>query len=301
MNQILYTETSNKSKGPIEIKKIILFFSIAIILFGIILLGQWGYGKYKKERENKINNTVPSINIEQIESEAIIKVTHDKVIRELVYTLNNGQEKVISGNGNTNMEQKVELNTGNNLLLVKVIDINGKEEFKQYNFEVESLLKIELAVVGNKIKITAFDTKEGMAYLTYSWNNDTETRVDVKAENPNKIEVEADIPVGLNTLKINAVNKNNVVRTKEQEVKGVKKPEITAYHDGEYINITVKDEEGIKTIEHNINGEVQNLSGVEGLKEVTYKQQMLEGDNNIIVTVTSISGAKEELKGVCKK
>lgn len=301
MNQILYTEPSKKTKGPVEIKKIVLFFSIAIIIFGIILLGQGSYAIYKQKEESKINNTIPNIQIDRQETKAKISVTHNKAIAELVYTLNNGEEKTIPGNGNTTIEKEVELSVGNNVLSVKAIDINGKEASTQVNFEVETDLKIELAVIGNKIKITASDTQEGMNYLTYKWNNDEETRVDINAENQATIEVEADIPVGLNTLIINAVNKNNVVKTKEQEVKGVKKPEISAYQEDDYIVITVKDEEGIQTIEHNLNnGEVQQTIDGGSQKEIIYKQQMVGGDNYIIVTVKSVSGAETVFYGLCK-
>lgn len=302
MNQILYTENSKskKVKGPVEIKKIVLFFSIAIILFGVILLGQGSYAMYKQIEENKVNSTVPDIQIEQQDKEAIITVTHDKAIAQLIYVLNSGQEVIIPGNGQMQMSQTVSLSVGSNVLSVKVVDINGQEVSNEVNLEVETDLTIELAVVGNKIKITATDTQEGMSYLTYGWNNEEETRVEVTEESPYKIEVEADIPVGYNTLTINAVNQKNVIKTKEQEVRGVKKPEISAVQEEEYIVITVTDEEGLDSIEHNLNGEVLQTIDAGGQKELVYKQQMVEGDNYVTVTATSSSGAKTVFYGLCK-
>lgn len=302
MNQILYTETNKKTKGPIEIRKIVLFFSIAIIVFGVVLLGQGSYAVYKQNQENKINNTIPNIEIEIQEEKAKIKVTHDKVISQLIYTLNDEQEQIVQGNGTTTIEKEVELKVGDNIINVEAIDVNGKKAEKQVSgIKVETELKIELSVIGNKIKITATDTKEGMSYLTYQWNNENEQRVEANQENQNVIEIEADIPVGQNTLKINAVNKKNIVKTKEQEVKGVKKPEISAYQEGEYIVITVKDEEKLKSIQHDVNGQTTEIENIEGQKEVTYKQQMVDGDNYITVTATSTSGAKTVFYGVCKQ
>ena len=302
MNQILYTENSKskKVKGPVEIKKVVLFFSIAIILFGIVLLGQGSYAMYKQNEEKKINETIPTIQIEQKEKQAVIKVSHDKEIVQMTYQINEEQEKVIPGNGRTSLEQTIDLSVGSNDILITVIDINGKETSEQVNLEVETDLSIELAVVGNKIKITASDTQEGMNYLTYKWNNDEETRVEMTEESPNKIEVEADIPVGYNTLTINAVNQKNIIRTKEQEVRGVKKPEISAVQEDEYIVITVTDEEGLQSIEHNLNGEVLQTIDAGGQTELVYRQQLVEGDNYITVTATSTSGAETVFYGLCK-
>ena len=302
MNQILYTETTKKrTKGPIEIKKIVLFFAISIILFGTILLGQGAYAMYKQKQEDKKNLTVPTIQIDkQEDNKAKITVTHDKVISQLIYAINDGEEQILEGNGTNTIETEIDLSVGKNQIVAKAIDINGKETVQETSFEVEADLNIELSVVGNKIKITAKDVQEGMNYITYKWNNDEETRVDVNEETPYSIEIETEIPVGLNTLTINAVNKNNVIRTKEQEVKGIRKPEITAYQEGEYIVITVTDEEGIETILHNLNGEdLQTIQG-ENQKEIVYKQQIVQGDNYVTVTVKSISGAETVFYGICK-
>ena len=112
----------------------------------------------------------------------------------------------------------------------------------------------------------------------------------------------------LNCIKFNRIsltelliNKNNIVRTKEQEIKGVNKPVISAVQDGDSIVITIKDDEGIDKIEHNLNDGVvdQEIPG-EGLKEITYSQIMVEGDNYITITAISRSGAKTVFYGLCK-
>ena len=46
MNQILFTESSTekntkkRNKGPADIKKVTIFFVVAIIIFAIVLIGQ---------------------------------------------------------------------------------------------------------------------------------------------------------------------------------------------------------------------------------------------------------------------
>ena len=302
MNQILYTEeTKRRGKGPVDIRKVVIFFVIAIILFAIILIGQGSYAMYKQNEEKKKNETIPTINITKVEDEKQAKITinHDKAIANVIYKINDEDEKQLQIDGTNIIDKNIDLSVGTNYIEVTAIDINGKQQTSQTTIEVEEDLNIELSVIGNNIKIIASDTKEGMSYLTYKWNNEEEVRVDLQ-EDPYKIEVETQIPVGQNTLQINAVNKENIVKTKEQPVKGIKKPEVTAYQEGEYIVITVKDEEGIETIEHNLNGEL--LQTIEGgsQKELTYMQQIITGDNYVTVTVKSISGAETVFYGVCK-
>ena len=302
MNQILYTEEAKRrGKGPVDIRKVVIFFVIAIILFAIILIGQGSYAMYKQNEEKKKNETIPTINITKVEDEKQAKITinHDKAIANVIYKINDEDEKQLQVDGTNIIDKNIDLSVGTNYIEVTAIDINGKQQTSQTTIEVEEDLNIELSVIGNNIKIIASDTKEGMSYLTYKWNNEEEVRVDLQ-EDPYKIEVETQIPVGQNTLQINAVNKENIVKTKEQPVKGIKKPEVTAYQEGEYIVITVKDEEGIETIEHDLNGEL--LQTIEGgsQKELTYMQQIITGDNYVTVTVKSISGAETVFYGVCK-
>ena len=302
MNQILYTEEAKRrGKGPVDIRKVVIFFVIAIILFAIILIGQGSYAMYKQNEEKKKNETIPTINITKVEDEKQAKITinHDKAIANVIYKINDEDEKQLQVDGTNIIDKNIDLSVGTNYIEVTAIDINGKQQTSQTTIEVEEDLNIELSVIGNNIKIIASDTKEGMSYLTYKWNNEEGVRVDLQ-EDPYKIEVETQIPVGQNTLQINAVNKENIVKTKEQPVKGIKKPEVTAYQEGEYIVITVKDEEGIETIEHDLNGEL--LQTIEGgsQKELTYMQQIITGDNYVTVTVKSISGAETVFYGVCK-
>ncbi len=302
MNQILYTEEAKRrGKGPVDIRKVVIFFVIAIILFAIILIGQGSYAMYKQNEEKKKNETIPTIDITKVEDEKQAKITinHDKAIANVIYKINDEDEKQLQVDGTNIIDKNIDLSVGTNYIEVTAIDINGKQQTSQTTIEVEEDLNIELSVIGNNIKIIASDTKEGMSYLTYKWNNEEEVRVDLQ-EDPYKIEVETQIPVGQNTLQINAVNKENIVKTKEQPVKGIKKPEVTAYQEGEYIVITVKDEEGIETIEHDLNGEL--LQTIEGgsQKELTYMQQIITGDNYVTVTVKSISGAETVFYGVCK-
>ena len=296
MNQIL--STGPNQKKPTDIKKIIKFFCIAIILFGIILLGQGSYTLYKNYNQSKIEETIPQIQVSREDKIIKINISHDKVIDKMLYHWNQEQDSEVLGNNRISFTQELELPVGTNTLTIKVIDINGKESTYTEEYTVENELNIELSVIGNKISIKAQDP-DGMNYLTYKWNNNEEIRVEANGQNKNIIEIEEEIPVGLNTLIINAVNVNNIVKTKEQDIKGVKKPEVSVTTDGVDIIVSVIDEEGIKEIEHKVNeDEPQKLEG-NGQKKIEYKQSLISGDNYVTITVTSNSGAKTEFKGVC--
>ena len=56
MNQILYIQKEKKKGSTVEINKIILFFSIAIIVFGLVMLGQGVYGAYKLNAERRVGS-----------------------------------------------------------------------------------------------------------------------------------------------------------------------------------------------------------------------------------------------------
>lgn len=297
MNQILYVQ-GKKGKGPVGIKNIVRFFSIAIILFGLILLGQGSYGMYKNMSENKKQQTIPQVDIQRQENSILISVKHDKAIKMVVYRWNEESEITIDAQNKNVLDKEIELPVGNNILNVKVIDINGKENLYQKEYVVKEELKIDLSVIGNNIKIVVTDSK-GVSKVTYKWNNDKEVTIDVEDENNKKVEQIVEIPTGLNTLEINATNIDNVTQTKTQEVRGIKKPEISVVKENEYLVITVKDEEGLKYINHVLNEGEPQLLECNGDKELKYKQQLVQGDNYVKITAENIHEAKTVFEGLC--
>ena len=74
MNQILSVDnnsnnkkgkkTKTKNNGPIEIGSIVKFFSIAILVFGIFMIGTGSYSMYK-ETTQQASITKPEIRLEQ--------------------------------------------------------------------------------------------------------------------------------------------------------------------------------------------------------------------------------------------
>ena len=76
MNQILSVDNNGKEKrkkskvktssaGPVEINKIVKFFSIAILVFGVFFIGSGSYSMYT-DLKTKNSNLQPSIYIEKL-------------------------------------------------------------------------------------------------------------------------------------------------------------------------------------------------------------------------------------------
>lgn len=307
MNQILYVQ-DKKTNSSVDTKKVVLFFAVSIIIFGLIFLGQGAYSLYQNKQNTKVSEepiepsidtpiSVPTINLTKTEdNKVVIKVESEIQISNIIYGWNNETTKTIEGNGATNIEEIIDIPTGENTLNVSVIDSNGSETNKQETYIVEqSKPVIELSVVGNDIKVTV-TSEEELSYITYKWNSEEEKKEDMKTyEDRTKFEKTIEIPRGENTLKILAVDKNENKTEKTQEIKGVTKPkDPKVIIKGEYIDFTVEAEENIASVEYTINGKkyLMNQDTFGETKTVHYKVPMIEGMNYFKIVAKTVSGGE---------
>ena len=304
MNQILYT--GKKKGGPIAIKKVVIFFSIVMLVLGLAYIGQGSYALYqdyqKKAEEERIRKEEeakkPDVSIEKREDSIYISIQFERGIQTLKFNWNGTEDKVVDMQGRTEIEAKLDLPVGNNVFYLTLVDTKGKEHKFNKEYMVEKgLPTIELSVIGVNIKITAKDTDD-LAYLTYRWNNDPEEKVEADPENPMLIEKTIELKKGLNTLTIVAVDKQNNTQTKTKEIKGVTKPKVELYQDHDVILIKASDEEGIEKIEYVLNGQTYQVPG-NGQKEVEHRQKLAEGENEIAVQVFNVSGVEASRSGNC--
>ncbi len=302
MNQILYTNTPKKS-GTLEIKTVLKIFSIACIIFGLILVGQASYAMVTKK--GKESQSEPLINVIQSEDILNISIKHDKLIDKIIYSWNNGEEVVLQGKGRKEINENITIPTGTNTLVLKVIDINGKTATYSEMYELQqsdtTKPEIELLVESSKVKIVVKD-ETALSYMSYYWNNEDETKVEAKEESPKQIEDKIDILKGENTLTIIAVDKAGNETVKEQAFKGVKKPKIELSREGNELIVNVTDEEGIQKIEYTLNGQFyttdpENTGTALNMKEVEFRQPLSEGENKITIKAYNISGLEEEVSG----
>lgn len=304
MNQILSVE-NNKSRDkkekirgskeprePIEINKILKFFSIAIIIFGIFMIGTGSYSMYKNSQED-LSKTKPKIHVEEIaEAALLLKVSHNKSLSKVTYSWNDEQSIEIECNGEKEITQEIEIPIGTNILSIYASDINGQEVTYKQPYNLKENININIEVEGNNLKVTASGENE-LSYMTYRWDEEEETKVDI---NDTKIEQKIEIPVGLHTLTLIVVDSNNQTTTKVQEVKGVTKPKLEVTTDGLNFIIKASDEQGLKRIELIIDETKKYKADLTGRTEFEYKVPLNDGENRIEVTIYNQNDISEKSK-----
>ncbi len=311
MNQILSVESPKKEKkkktknsGPIEINSILKFFSIAILFFGIFMIGSGSYSMYQ-DAKLSTSSTKPTIYVEQLtETELRLQITHDKPLEKVTYNWNNEEPTELDAKGKRKVEQTIQIPTGENTLNVYAIDVNGQEISYPRQYTLQGDIDIDLEVDGSNLKVTA-NGKEQLSYMTYRWDEGEETKIDINAM---QTEQTIEIPKGLHTLTVIVVDINNKTQTKEQEVKGVTKPKLEVTTDGaENFIIKASDEEGIKRVEFIINEtekyalDLDKVLSIEQRKEFEYPYPLHDGENKLEVTVYNESGVSETSKVLVRK
>ena len=304
MNQILSVEDTKKknkkskkqkmprNSGPVAIESILKFFAIAILIFGIFMIGSGSYSMYTNSQEDTAN-VKPTIQVEESETEITLRVSHSKALSKVTYKWNNDQETEIQTNGRREVSQVIEIPTGDNTLTIYAQDENGQETTYQKAYSLEGDITIDFALDGNNIKVTA-NGKNELSYLTYRWDEEEETRVDI---NNTQIEQSIEIPMGQHTLTVIAVDINNTTETKTQEVRGVKKPnlEITTDGSSNFI-IRVSDEEGLKRLEFTVNDTDKYKLELSGRTELEYQWPIQDGENILDVTVYNEDDVTETMR-----
>ena len=318
MNQILEFGTEKRGKTPKGNKgggsssdKVVRVFAILLMIFAIVLIGSGVYSLMQNKENSSNNNSNTPISstsqaninaiVEEANNQVILTVDSEIAISRVVYNWNTNTEMTIDGQGELTLEEDIDLPSGNNTLNVKVIDVQGNETTKSFDFESDSgddiispNLTLELTEDKNLL-ITATD-ETAMSFITYRWNDDEETTVyvDENAEDKTTITVEIEIPRGTNTITVVAVDassKYNTV-TETQTFNGVTRPEISyeLSADGSEIIFHCTHESGIKEIYYTLNDQPYSVTfnEEEGYPtEAEFSQKWDQGYNYIKLTVTS--------------
>lgn len=308
MNQILSFQTIGNSK--IQLKKVIRFFSIFIILFALILVIEGSFGYYKNKNKKVIIKETPDINIQRDNGTTILNITSNIGVQKVIYSWNDGIEDSVEEGGKNNVEVKIPTTIGTNNLNIKIIDSNGNtiiydpvkisyEENQEENVNWEEAIKndktkpkISIESVKGKIVITATDDVK-MSYITYSWNGEEENKITGLSEDEKTLTTEIDstnVKKGTNKLIVKAYDKAGNVETVEKEVQGANGSEIQVNQENGELVINVKNDINITKIEYNFNGEEKTIDNI-NQKEYTFKLQMKDGENKI-----SISAYADSLK-----
>ena len=286
-----YREYNDKA----SINSILRVFAIFIMLFGVALIGNSVYGIINSMPEQRDNI---SVSAENIGSKATIKITGEKPIKQLVYKWGQGQETVVPGNGTIQLSLTLEIPKGNNILNMTVTDYYGNtQDFQKQYINEKNGPTIEIpSTTGNMLNIVVKDDKE-VAYITYRWNNEAETRIDMDPTQADKMTLQTSIPAikGENTLTIVAVDNDGNRETKTETIKGANGPTFTVTTEGNNIVINAKDEEGIGKISITVDGVTTDTGDTPiNEKEITAQQEITPGTHTITITVTNLSGLSEE-------
>ena len=327
MNQILYTIENEEEKN--RMKSIILFFGITIIIFGIIMTGMGGYkiAASKIAKEEAIEAAkVPNLALE-LDSEsnnAIIKVNHIRDIKSITYAWNNEEKVTLDQNSSKEIEEHIELPAGKNTLNVTVTDVEGKTTTNSREYTYSGTY-MEVSIIDNRsIKIMVTDMI-GLQSVTYKWNDGEEITSYAEGEDSTVIEVSSDIPVGINTIRVKAVNNENNIEEKEVKVQGISKPTIKISYNSDrtVLTINLDDNQGIQSYSYTLssapvediaeNGQIipefkEKLRQVtsqtkEGGGQTSIREDLefQEGFNYLEVTITNIEGVEETSSGWCAK
>ncbi len=308
MNQILSFQTIGNSK--IQLKKIIRFFSIFIILFALILVIEGSFGYYKNKNKKVVIKETPDINIQRDNGTTILNITSNIGVQKVIYSWNDGIEDSVEEGGKNNVEVKIPTTIGTNDLNIKIIDSNGNtivynpvkisyEENQEENVNWEEAIKtdktkpkVSIESVKGKIVITATDDVK-MSYVTYSWNGEEENKITGLSDDEKTLTTEIDstnVKKGTNKLIVKAYDKAGNVETVEKEVQGANGSEIKVNQENGELVVNVKNDINITKIEYNFNGEEKTIDNI-NQKEYTFKLQMKDGENKI-----SISAYADALK-----
>lgn len=308
MNQILAVENERKEKvktkriktgRPIEIKGIVMFFAVIIMVFGITLAGQGTYAIYKNIDDKKPEN-IPSVSIGRINDRAVIHVTHNVEISKIVYSWNDGEESAIPI-GSTTAKEEITLLGNDSILNLTIEDINGKKVKYQKQYFLAGVditkpsIEIETQNGNDKMKIIAKDETE-IAYVTYQWEDGEPVTINAEQQGQKEMIVQVPLTAGSKKIRIIAVDTNgNIEEIPEQEITiTTSKPEMSVIRNKGQITVKASDKDGVKDIVINLNGEIYKAEDINKKSVKVGPVNLREGNNTISVEVTNVSGYTEK-------
>ena len=306
MNQILVTEKKKKSKktsrGPIEIKGIVRFFAVFIMIFGIVLAGEGSYALYKEIDESKPEN-IPDLSLTRDGDTVILKIEHNTEISKVNYRWNDGEENSIP-EGTTYVEEEILLPDGNNVLNITVIDMKNREYqfIKEYNLEGVDITKPNIEVTQTEegtanISIVASD-ETAITEMTYKINDEQEVTVQATEDGQKEITQDITLPEGQNTLTVVAKDTTDNVTTYEKQIIVSSKPTIEIVsQEGNTITLKISDKYGLKDVIVNLNGKVYSSKDIDqnpnvNKNEIYVPLELQSGNNVLSIEVTNVNGLK---------
>lgn len=308
MNQILSTEDlNNKYKGTKgnskDIRTIVKFFAIILILFGIFLIASSSYALYKGGNSSNVggqNIKKPEIEVQaKGEKQLILTIMHEDEIREVMYYWNDEEAETITGEGRKYIQTKIEIPKGENILTVQVTDVNGQTAQYTNTYTLNGDIDIKIEQSGNNVKIKVTG-KEQIKNVKYSWDKEETKTVDV---NDKDYSFELEVLIGEHELNVTATDVNNNEENKKIIVTGTTKPTVTIEPGDDCYVIKAHDDIGLDRVEIETMADGKVTKMQPDGKDFKYNFPLKEGDENYIkVTAYNTNGvASKSKKAVWKR
>lgn len=294
MNQILSVEMPKKGKNKISkkanIKSVIIFFSIALILFGIIIiisgLSSMIKNKDKNGEENNQSNVVteikPTIDIVQGDKKLEVTVSGTEEILEVSYKWANQDAVVENGNGRDKINLDIDIPVGTNKIEITATGISGGVEKLEHEYTGVETAEPKIGIKQNEdesLKLT-YESQSKINSISYYYDNNKPTKKEI---NDTKAEFSIEALEGKHSLTIIIEDENGVITKK---TKNIYKPILDNIQtDTKNFIINAENEKGIEKIYINLNNEEKTIE-VNDTK-YTGTIPVVSGENRIIVTVYS--------------
>lgn len=286
MNQILITK-DEKERSTLGLKPIIIFFAAALIIVGLIFLGQGVYKSYKKAQENK-DYPRPTLALEKNGSSLNMYFKGEIPINKIEYAWNDGSISLLEVSGKKEVKFDVEMPNGNNNLQVYVIDVNGnKTKFEQKvsftqtdNKDTEKpKIAITKSETAGKIKIKATDNDE-IDYVSYKWEGEDEIVVKATEETKKEIVQEINVQKGTKKIVATVVDKTGNKKSITMDIVGSNGPTIkVSIADNNFV-VKVTSEASLTKITYTHNDEEKTVENIpEKSKEFEFKVPLKDGVN----------------------
>lgn len=310
MNQILLTNDYNNKNNKREkkdkvrntknnskdIKKIIVFFAITILVFGIAIGTLYGYKLYKNNKEQIKTVDKPELSLESTEDEITIIAKSEVGISKIIYQWNDEEENVKELSGRTKQEEKIGIPNGDNTLKVKIIDQVGQETETTENFYKESSnydgIKIDIQEPADgKIKIK-IDSENPIKYVKYNRNDEEENVVEPSEEEKQHLEIDIDAKKENNNINVFVEDVDGNTKEDGKIYYVTVEPEFEVYREENRLYMKITHYKGFKKINFNINGKEFNYDEtIEDYDpertEVEYYFYLQEGENYVCITAYS--------------
>lgn len=309
MNQILMVDNNKKKKtkkqrgssGPVEIKNIVRFFAIVIIVFGLFLIGHSSYGLYVNSKGTSTED-LADITMHRENDTLIVNVESVNVIEKFKYNWQNSEQRSVPVESKS-FTQEIILPSENNILTITLEDETGRAVTYTKEIILDGIdiakpsISIEKQYSG--IRINAVDETK-IEYITYKIDDGEEKRVDKNNEDDTTIEYavgEEEFGRGTHKIYVTAVDAAGNFSTDEQEVViSSERPTINNmyidYEQGKLI-IEASDADGLDSIEVNLNGNVYNMPNL-NRTEAAFSLDLIEGTNTISIKLTNVNGITSE-------